>query len=173
LEEPRDRGKVEPAETLAEFRGNYKYNLLDRNVLAFNAEVPILSQWDDHEVTNNWWPGEPLTPGRAPAQEICREERAAARSAREPRLPRIHADARYFCEPAASTADLLRPLLDIFMLDMRSYRGPNGEGREPATARRLFPRAHAGCLAQARADGFAGDLEGDRRRHADQPGRRL
>ena len=22
------------------------------------------------------------------------------------------------------------PLLDVFMLDMRSYRGPNGEGRE-------------------------------------------
>jgi alkaline phosphatase D len=41
--------KSKPAETLAEFRGNYKYNLLDRNVLAFNAEVPIFSQWDDHE----------------------------------------------------------------------------------------------------------------------------
>src|SRR5215831_5498591 len=53
--------KTKPAETLAEFRANYKYNLLDRNVLAFNAEVPIFSQWDDHEVTNNWWPGEPLT----------------------------------------------------------------------------------------------------------------
>jgi alkaline phosphatase D len=53
--------KAKPAETLAEFRGNYKYNLMDRNVLAFNAEVPIFSQWDDHEVTNNWWPGEPLT----------------------------------------------------------------------------------------------------------------
>jgi alkaline phosphatase D len=53
--------KSKSAETLAEFRGNYKYNLLDKNVLAFNAEVPILSQWDDHEVTNNWWPGELLT----------------------------------------------------------------------------------------------------------------
>src|SRR5499427_3914864 len=53
--------KAKPAETLAEFRANYKYNLLDRNLLAFNAEVPIFSQWDDHEVTNNWWPGEPLT----------------------------------------------------------------------------------------------------------------
>src|SRR5215510_240839 len=53
--------KAKPAETLAEFRGNYKYNLLDRNVRAFNAELPIFSQWDDHEVTNNWWPGEPLT----------------------------------------------------------------------------------------------------------------
>src|SRR5262245_40572777 len=42
--------KAKAAETLAEFRGNYKYNLLDRNVRAFNAEVPIFAQWDDHEV---------------------------------------------------------------------------------------------------------------------------
>src|SRR3974390_2491448 len=53
--------KSKPAETLAEFRGNYKYNLLDRNVLAFTREIPVFSQWDDHEVTNNWWPGQPLT----------------------------------------------------------------------------------------------------------------
>jgi alkaline phosphatase D len=30
--------KSKPAETLAEFRGNYKYNLLDRNLRAFNAD---------------------------------------------------------------------------------------------------------------------------------------
>ena len=50
--------KSKPAETLAEFRGNFKYNLLDQNLLAFNAEVPMFAQWDDHEVSNNWWPGE-------------------------------------------------------------------------------------------------------------------
>ena len=32
----------------------YKYNLLDKNLLAFAREVPVLAQWDDHEVTNNW-----------------------------------------------------------------------------------------------------------------------
>jgi alkaline phosphatase D len=42
------------AETLAEFRGRYKYNLLDDNVRRFNSEVPQIWQWDDHEVTNNW-----------------------------------------------------------------------------------------------------------------------
>jgi alkaline phosphatase D len=42
------------AETLAEFRGRYKYNLLDENVRRFNAEVPQIWQWDDHEVVNNW-----------------------------------------------------------------------------------------------------------------------
>ena len=42
------------AETLAEFRGRYKYNLLDEHVRRFNAEVPQIWQWDDHEVVNNW-----------------------------------------------------------------------------------------------------------------------
>ena len=50
-----EKGKV--AETLAEFRGNYVYNLMDEHVRAFNAEVPQYFQWDDHEVTNNWFPG--------------------------------------------------------------------------------------------------------------------
>jgi alkaline phosphatase D len=53
--------KTKAAETLADYRGNWKYNLLDKNLLAFNAEIPTISQWDDHEVLNNWWPGEPLT----------------------------------------------------------------------------------------------------------------
>src|SRR6476659_10305970 len=61
--------KSKPAETLTEFRGNYKYNLLDKNLRAFNAEVPMFVQWDDHEVTNNWWPGEPLTRGEHQAKK--------------------------------------------------------------------------------------------------------
>lgn len=42
------------AHSLARFRGNYKYNLLHDNLRAFNAQVPMLAQWDDHEVTNDW-----------------------------------------------------------------------------------------------------------------------
>jgi alkaline phosphatase D len=44
------------ARSLAQFRGNYKYNLLDDNLRAFNAEVPMLAQWDDHEVSDDWSP---------------------------------------------------------------------------------------------------------------------
>jgi phosphodiesterase/alkaline phosphatase D-like protein len=61
--------KSKVARTLADFRGNYKYNLLDRNVRAFNAEVPIFAQWDDHEVTNDWCPGEVL--GRREGNDIA------------------------------------------------------------------------------------------------------
>jgi alkaline phosphatase D len=46
--------KTKVAETLAEYRASYKYNLLDKNLRAFNAEIPMLAQWDDHEVLNNW-----------------------------------------------------------------------------------------------------------------------
>ena len=41
-----------------QYRGNYKYNLLDANLRAFNAEVPIFAQWDNHEVMKDWWPGQ-------------------------------------------------------------------------------------------------------------------
>jgi alkaline phosphatase D len=53
--------KSKVAETLAEFRGNFTYNLLDENVRRFNAQVPQLVQWDDHETRNNWFPGQMLT----------------------------------------------------------------------------------------------------------------
>ncbi|MFL0516680.1 alkaline phosphatase [Brevibacterium luteolum] len=48
------------AETLREFRGRHSYNLLDENIRAMYAEVPVIATWDDHETTNNWWPGEVL-----------------------------------------------------------------------------------------------------------------
>src|SRR5205807_846942 len=44
------------AHSLAEFRGNYKYNWLDESFRAFHAAVPLFAQWDDHEVTNDWAP---------------------------------------------------------------------------------------------------------------------
>ena len=47
--------KSKVAETLEEYRGNYRYNFMDENVRRFNAEVSQYVQWDDHEVTNNWF----------------------------------------------------------------------------------------------------------------------
>jgi alkaline phosphatase D len=123
--------KSKPAETLAEFRGNYKYNLLDRNVCAFNAEVPIFAQWDDHEVTNNWWPGEPLTRAEH-LRKAYVEKNALVLAARAGRAFHEYMPLRgNLAEPGRVYRKIsYGPLLDIFMLDMRSYRGPNGEGRE-------------------------------------------
>ena len=111
--------KSRVAETLADFRGNYKYNLLDRNLRAFNAEVPTFAQWDDHEVTNDWWPGMPLVVGEADITKL------AARGCRAfhefmPTRQFVAERGRIYRKIAYG------PLLDVFMLDMRSYRGPNG-----------------------------------------------
>ncbi len=116
--------KSKAAETLAEFRGNYKYNLLDKNLLAFN-------QWDDHEVTNNWWPGEPLTRAEHQRKKYV-EKNALLLAARGARA--FHEYMPMRLQPAEPGRVYRKisygPLLDVFMLDMRSYRGPNAEGRE-------------------------------------------
>jgi alkaline phosphatase D len=123
--------KTKPAETLAEFRANYKYNLLDNNVRAFNAEVPIFAQWDDHEVTNNWWPGEPLTRAEHQRKKYV-EKNALLLAARASRAFHEYMPLRFTqAEPGRIYRKIsYGPLLDVFMLDMRSYRGPNGEGLE-------------------------------------------
>jgi alkaline phosphatase D len=117
--------KAKVAETLAEFRGNYKYNLLDRNLRAFNAEVPIFAQWDDHEVTDDWWPGEALRrDGYGTDVAVLA---ARGRQAFHEFMPTR--------EPPAEPGRVYRkipygPLLDVFMLDMRSYRGANGKNMQ-------------------------------------------
>src|SRR5947207_10861335 len=123
--------KSKPAETLAEFRGAYKYNLMDKNVRAINAEVPVFTQWDDHEVTNNWWPGEPLTRPEHTRKKYVDKNmmQLAARAARAfheyvPMRESIVEPGRVYRKISYG------PLLDVFMLDMRSYRGPNGANLE-------------------------------------------
>ena len=72
--------KSKVAETLDEFRGNYAYNLLDEHMRRFNASVPVLAQWDDHEVMNNWHPGMTLE-----GNPQYREKRIAVLAARAKR----------------------------------------------------------------------------------------
>jgi alkaline phosphatase D len=46
--------------SLEDFRSNYKYNFGDSNLQTVLQEVPVYAQWDDHEVVNNWYPGQVL-----------------------------------------------------------------------------------------------------------------
>ncbi len=118
--------KSKVAETLAEFRGNFAYNLLDENVRRFNAEVSLLCEWDDHEVHNNWWPGQILDDARYRVKDV-RVLAARARQAMIDYAP-VRADRG---EPGRVYRSLRRGrAIEIFMLDERTYRGPNGENRE-------------------------------------------
>ena len=111
------------AETLNEFRGRYRYNLMDANVRRMAADVPQIWQWDDHEVSNNW----------SNAKDVSGDKRYTEKS-----VPLLVARAtKSFMEyaPLRRTADIEServyrhlpqgPLLDLFVVDMRSYRGPN------------------------------------------------
>jgi alkaline phosphatase D len=111
------------AETLDEFRGRYKYNLLDANIRRFNAEVPQIWQWDDHEVVNNWSDSKELgADTRYTVKDvpllIARATRAFSEYA--PFLPQTAEESERIYRKIS-----YGPLLDVFVLDMRNYRGPN------------------------------------------------
>lgn len=117
------------AETLAEFRGRHRYNLLDRNLRAFQAEIPQLWMWDDHEVTNNWSDSKLLPAAYTAERRIQALQAKAARAFFDYAPIRPHgADEleRIYRKVAYG------PHLDVFALDMRSYRGPNGFNRQDA-----------------------------------------
>ncbi len=119
--------KSKVAETLAEFRGNWKYNMLDEHVRAFNAAVPVFYQWDDHEVLNNWYPGEMLD-----ADDRYKVKSASLLAARAnrafiemtPLRPNLDEPGRIYRKVSYG------PMLDIFFIDMRTYRNANGKNDE-------------------------------------------
>lgn len=118
--------KTKVAETAAEFRGNHLYNYLDENVRRFCAEVPLFAQWDDHEIVNNWYPGEILDDARYQVKDV---NLLAARGRQ----------AFFDCLPIAGQATdrIYRvlphgPALELFFLDLRTYRGPNTANRQTA-----------------------------------------
>jgi alkaline phosphatase D len=123
--------KAVVAESLREFRGNFAYSLLDEHKRRFASRVPFLVQWDDHEVRNNWFPGQ-----RVPARAAGAWIEASLLAARARRAMLEYAP--FVLDPAEGDAPLFRsfpygPSLEVFLLDLRSHRGANGPNREPAS----------------------------------------
>jgi alkaline phosphatase D len=119
--------KAKVAETLDEFRGNFAYNLMDEHKRRFLAEVPVLVQWDDHEVKNNWFPGQAIDAD--PRYRVTNASSLAEHARR----------AMFEYNPFRLEVDQAKriyrsfaygPSLEVFLLDERSYRGPNGPNRE-------------------------------------------
>jgi alkaline phosphatase D len=121
--------KSKVAETLAEFRGNHRYNLLDEHVRRFNASLSQFVIWDDHEVLNNWYPTEVL------GSDLPHTEKSVALlAARAKRAFQEYTPMRF--DPAdperVYRACRFGRLVDIVGFDMRSYRGDNSPNRQPA-----------------------------------------
>ncbi len=119
--------KLKVAEALDEFRGNYRYNLLDDNMRRFNAEVPQIWQWDDHETTNNWSDSKELDNRYTAVRNV------QLLAARANRAFLDYAPMRWNGQDEAER--IYRhipygPNLDVFVVDMRSYRAANGNNRE-------------------------------------------
>lgn len=146
--------KSKPAESLGDFRGNYVYNLLDENVRRFNAETPQIWQWDDHEVMNNWSPSKDLS-----TLPQYKEKSIFLIAARATRAFLEYAPMRYSNEEVERIYRVIPygPLLDVFVLDMRSYRGPNSYNRQssPSAETAYLGRVQVEWLKQGLAQSRA------------------
>jgi alkaline phosphatase D len=134
--------KARMAETLDDFRGNFAYNLLDRNKRAFLAEVPMLAQWDDHEVRNNWFPGKPVESG-SPIGELAARARRAMIEFNPMRLPATAGGVERSFE--------MGPLLEVFLLDARSYRGTNPEAAAATAGKGMYGESQIAWLKRGLA----------------------
>lgn len=114
--------KSKVAETLDEYRGQFAYNLLDDNLKRFTANVPSYVQWDDHEVVNNWYPGEILND--RPEYTEKRVDVLAARAFQafhewHPIDRRQAVDGRVYRNFRHGSR------AEVFVLDMRTYKDAN------------------------------------------------
>jgi alkaline phosphatase D len=132
--------KEKPAASLADFRGAFAYNLQDANKRRFLAEVPMLVQWDDHEVCNNWFPDKVLKDG-PPMRDLSRWARRAMLDYNPMRIGTGLA--------GIERSFAMGPLLDVFILDARSRRGPNGGASSAAPGPGSFGSEQIAWLKQA------------------------
>ena len=116
------KAKSEVAQSLDGFRGQYAYNLLDPNYRAFFAQTPVIAQWDDHELRNNWYPTQVLEDGRYREKSV-RKLAGWAKRAFFDFMP-IRGSSVFRHLPHG-------PLADVFVVDARSFRAANSANRQP------------------------------------------
>ena len=106
---------------------NYAYNLMDENLRRFNAAVPMYAQWDDHEVTNNWyWELRKDQDKRYKEGSVALLAARALRAFHDYMPTRLHP----LEQDRLYTSFAYGPSLEVFRIDLRSYRGPNSEGMQ-------------------------------------------
>lgn len=115
--------KSHVAETLDDFRGAFAYPSNCEHFRAFARDVPLYAIWDDHEVWNDFWPSQVTSDPR------YGEKRAEVIAARAFRAMHEHV-------PFRPSATMYRKVswgagAELFFLDGRSHRSPDGANDEP------------------------------------------
>jgi len=143
---PQVPGEFGPAVDLDGFRAHWRYNREDAGLRVLLATTPSVAVWDDHEIVNDAGPHHD-TPSEPPYR------------AGIPLLPLAR---RAFVEwnPLAGREQLYRRLrwgrhLELFVLDTRSYRDPNGVPDTGTVPKTLLGTAQRRWLEQMLADSDA------------------
>ncbi len=135
------------------YLAHWRYNRADPSFQRFLLEVPVYSQWDDHEVINDFgapWPRLAAAPDRQGYPVLVRAGREALfdfhplwPNAEEPE--RIYRSFRWGA------------YVELFLLDARSYRSANDREDSPEAEDASRPRAAR--LAEERSCELDRDLE--------------
>lgn len=123
--------KSKVAETIDEYRGNHLYNRLDEHYRRFSSEVAQLVMWDDHEVRDNWFHTQTLEQDARYSEKrvsVLAERARRAFLEQYPVTMDRRADARIY------RSIPFGPLVEVFALDMRTYRGPNNDNMQTAVS---------------------------------------
>ena len=121
--------KSRVAESLDEYRGCHLYNRLDEHYRRFQSEVAQVVMWDDHEVRDNWYHEQTL-PETAPYTE--KRVAVLAARARQAFLEQYPVTMARTAGARIYQSVPIGPLVEVFALDMRSYRGANDENMQAA-----------------------------------------
>jgi alkaline phosphatase D len=119
--------KSKVAQTLDDFRGCHQYNLGDAHMRRFAAGVAQIVMWDDHEVCDNWYWERRKDDDPRYAEKSVAVLAARARQAffEYNPLPQLPDDPERIYRSVT-----MGPLIEVFALDMRTFKGANGSNRQ-------------------------------------------
>jgi alkaline phosphatase D len=140
--------KSKVAQTLDDYRGCFRYNYLDEHMRRFNADVPQVVMWDDHEVLDNWyWERRKDDDARYTEKSVAVLAARARQAFFEySPLPLVGDDPERVYRSIP-----LGPLVEVFALDMRTYKGANSGNRQTSmdASSAIFGAAQTAWLKQS------------------------
>jgi alkaline phosphatase D len=121
--------KSKVAQTIEDFRGCHQYNLVDEHMRRLTSEVSQIVMWDDHEVRDNWyWERRQDSDARYEVKSVALLAARARQAFFEHYpLPLVGDDPERIDRSIP-----MGPLVEVFALDMRSYKSANSANRQAA-----------------------------------------